>query len=140
MAATAHTLTEEVINATPAPQNGFTELRERGLVLRIHHTGTRSWSFEYRSPATGRNARIAVPALTLADARTIIDGLRATLKSGLDPRLERLEALAAYQAKATAYRAEHRRKLPILKAVRWAQKNGAKVAINSDGSYSLTFK
>ena len=133
-------LTDEIVNATPPPQKGYVELRERGLVLRVFHTGRREWSYEYRCPATGKNTRIAVPAITLADARAITQGFRLTLKSGRDPKLEKLEALAEKQEARDAYRAEHARKLPILKAVRWAQKNGATVAIKPDGSYTLTFK
>lgn len=140
MPATTHTLTEEIINATPPPQKEYVELRERGLVLRIRNTGARSWSYEYRSPATGKNTRIGVPAVTLADARTIAQGFRVAVESGRDPRVGNLEQSAQRQEALNAHRAEHKRKLPILKAVRWAQKNGATVAINPDGSYSLTFK
>jgi hypothetical protein len=134
------TLNEELVNATPPPQKGFVELRERGLVLRIYASGTRSWSYEYRSRATGQSARVGVPAITLADARAVVQHFRLMLKSGRDPRIENLEANAQQQEALTAHQAKYRRRLPILKAVRWAQKNGANVAINPDGSYSLTFK
>jgi len=133
-------ISEEAINATPPPESGYVELRERGLVLRISTTGRRQWSYEYRSPATGKNARIGVPAITLADARAIADGFRIDVASGRDPRGANLEANIRRQEALNTHRAEYKRKLPILKAVRWAKQNGASVAINSDGSYSLTFK
>ena len=126
-------LTEEVVNATSPPSEGYVELRERGLVLRISYTGRRSWSYEYRSPASGKNTRVAVAAVTVAEARAIAQRFRTAVISGRDPRFEKQEAL-------TAYRADIEHKLSVMKAVRWAEKNGANVAINPDGSYSLTFK
>jgi Arm DNA-binding domain len=134
------TLSEKLINATPPPEKGYVEFRERGLVLRIYPSGGRAWSFEYRSRATGQNARVGVPATTLADARAVAQHFRVMLQLGRDPRIENLEANAQQQKALSAYQAEHRRKLPILKAVRWAKQNGANVSVNSDGSYSLTFK
>jgi hypothetical protein len=131
-------LTEEMIKAAPRPPSGcrrFTVLRDaevRGLELRLYSEG-QAWSLEYRSPILKTTARISIPAATLAEARAIAKGWRAVIKQGRDPRLEKQEALIAQ-------RAEYNRKLPILKAVRWAQKNGADVAINPDGSYTMTFK
>jgi Arm DNA-binding domain len=133
-------LSEEIVNATPPPEKGYVELRERGLVLRIFSTDRREWSYEYRSPATGKNARIGVPATSLADARAIAQRFRAILKSGRDPKVETLEASVQQQEALNAHRAEYQRKLPILKAMRWAQKNGADVSLNPDGSYSVKFK
>jgi hypothetical protein len=129
-------LTDQIINAAPRPANGrgFTVLRDaevRGLELRLYSSG-QAWSLEYRSPILKTTARISVPAATLAEARAIAKGWRAVIKSGRDPRLEKQEAL-------TAQRKEYRRKLPVLKAVRWAQKNGANVTLHADGSYSFTF-
>jgi Arm DNA-binding domain len=133
-------LSDELIDATPPPEKGYIELRERGLVLRIYPSGGRAWSYEYRSRATGQSARVGVPAITLADARAVAQHFRVMLQSGRDPRIENLEANAQQQEALNAHYAEHKRKLPILKAVRWAKQNGATVAINPDGSYSLTFK
>ena len=50
-------LTQRIIDTTPLPKTGFTELRDHGLVVRIYPTGKRSFSFEYRSPVTGKNRR-----------------------------------------------------------------------------------
>lgn len=133
-------ITEEIIAATPTPAKGYVELRDRGLTLRIFHTGVHSWSYEYRSPATGKNARIAVPAVTLAEARAIAQSYRATVVSGQDPRLERLTVSLEKRKALNAHRREFKRKFSMLKAVRLAQKNGGTVALNPDGSFNITFK
>jgi hypothetical protein len=131
-------LTEGMINAAPRPPKGshrFTVLRDaevRGLELRLYPEG-QAWSLEYRSPILKTTARISIHAATLAEAREIAKRWRAVIKQGRDPRLEKQEALIAQ-------RTEYNRKLPVLKAVRWAQKNGADVAINPDGSYTMTFR
>lgn len=131
-------LTEEMINAAPRPPQGsrrFTVLRDaevRGLEVRLYASG-HAWSLEYRSPILKTTARISVAAASLAEAREIAKGWRAVIKQGRDPRLEKQEALIAQ-------REDYNRRLPVLKAVRWAQKNGADVAINPDGSYTMTFK
>jgi hypothetical protein len=109
-------------------------------VLRIYKTGARSWSYEYRSPATGKPARIAVSAITLAEARAIAQGFRATVASGRDPRLEKLDVSIEKQKALNAHREEFNRKFSMMKAVRLAQKNGGTATLNPDGSYSLTFK
>jgi Arm DNA-binding domain len=138
MALLKNPLTEQMINAAPRPPLGsrrFTVLRDaevRGLEVRLY-AQSHAWSLEYRSPILKTTARISIPAATLAEAREIAKGWRAVIKQRRDPRLERQEALIAQ-------REEYNRKLPVLKAVRWAQKNGGDVSINPDGSYSLTFK
>ena len=131
-------LTEEMIKAAPRPPVGwrrFTVLRDaevRGLQVRLYPTG-QAWSLEYRSPVLKTTARISIPAATLAEARVIAKGWRAIIKQGRDPRLEKQEVL-------TAQRKEYQRKVPMMKAMRWAQKNGADVTLHADGSYSFTFR
>lgn len=101
-------LTQRIIDTTPAPKTGFKELRERGLVLRIAATGGKSWSFEYRSPLTKKNARITFEATSLADARTIVHRHRVALTEGKDPNRERKDAVVARRAehaRATTVRA-----------------------------------
>jgi integrase len=88
-------LTQRIIDTTPAPKAGFKELRERGLVLRISAAGGKSWSFEYRSPLTKKNARITFEATSLADARAIVHRYRVALTEGRDPSMERKEAIVA---------------------------------------------
>ena len=88
-------LTQRIIDTTPLPKTGFTEMRERGLVLRIYPTGRKTWSFEFRSPVVGKNARISFEATSLAEARVIVQRHRVTLSDGKDPNLERKDAVMA---------------------------------------------
>jgi integrase len=103
-------LTQRMVDATPLPPTGFTELRERGLTLRIYATGAKTWSLEYRSPITGKNSRVPIEASSLAEARVLMHKHRLTLSEGKDPRLEAAAAL-------TVRRAEHRAALPIPEAI-----------------------
>jgi integrase len=101
-------LTQKIIDTTPAPKTAFKELRERGLVLRISATGAKSWSFEYRSPLTKKNARISFPATSVADARAIVHRYRVALTEGKDPSRERKDTAVAEfaeHARATTVRA-----------------------------------
>lgn len=91
-------LIQRIIDTTPAPKTGFKELRERGLVLRISAAGAKSWSFEYRSPLTKKNARITFEATSLADARAIVHRHRVALTEGKDPNRERKDAVVAERA------------------------------------------
>jgi integrase len=88
-------LTQKIVDTTPAPKTGFKELRERGLVLRISATGGKSWSFEFRSPLTKKNARISFQATSLADARSIVHRYRVALTEGKDPSVERKDEVVA---------------------------------------------
>jgi integrase len=97
---TSKPLTQRMIDATPAPTTGDTTLRDaeaRGLTLRIWPAGTRAWSFEYRSPVTGKNARIGIEAASLKEARAIAGQHRAAISDGRDPALEAKTALADRQ-------------------------------------------
>ena len=101
-------LTQKIVDTTPTPKTGFKELRERGLVLRISATGARSWSFEFRSPLTKKNARISFPATSLADARAIVHRHRVAIAEGKDPSVEKKEAIVAERteyARQTSVRA-----------------------------------
>ena len=101
-------LSQKIVDTTPAPKTGFKELRERGLVLRISATGAKSWSFEFRSPLTKKNARISFPATSLDDARKIVHRHRVALSEGKDPSVEKKEAVVAQfaeHARATTVRA-----------------------------------
>lgn len=94
-------LTQRIVDTTPAPKTGFKELRERGLVLRVYATGRKSWSFEYASPLTGKNARISFEAMSLAEARDIVHRHRVTLSEGADPNQERKAAVHAKRIEHT---------------------------------------
>ena len=87
----ARPLTQRLIDSTPLPSSGSVTLRDheqRGLALRIWPAGTRSWSFEYRSPVTGKNCRLGLPAGSLSEARVAAKSHRALVALGRDPALE----------------------------------------------------
>jgi integrase len=50
--------------------------------------GTRSWSFEYRSPVTRKNSKIGISAASLSEGRVIAKAHRAAVAAGRDPALE----------------------------------------------------
>ena len=103
-------LTQRLIDTTPLPKAGFTELRDHGLVVRIHPTGKRSFSLEYRSPMTKKSARITLFGPTLAEARAQAAEQKKLLAEGRDPTVERQEAL-------TARRVEYARSKDVAEAV-----------------------
>jgi integrase len=89
-------LTERIIDTTPLPKSGMTEMRDatvRGLVVRIFPSGDRSWTLEYRSPVTQKSSRVAVEAKSLAEARHAAQKHKLAIAEGVDPRHERKEAL-----------------------------------------------
>ena len=103
-------LTQRMIDTTPLPKTGFKELRERGLTLRIYPTGGKAWSFEYRSPFTGKNSRISFEAPSLAEARLTVQKHKLAISEGRDPKAEVVAA-------KTLRRAEHLAALPMPEAV-----------------------
>ena len=97
----AATLTQKIIDNTVAPKAGRTVLRDhdvKGLSLRIPPSGTKSWSFEYRSPMTAKNARITLPDSLLMEARARARELRTAVAAGRDPALDMKQDLAVRQA------------------------------------------
>jgi integrase len=97
---TAKPLTQRLIDATQAPANDCLTLRDanvRGLTLRIWPAGTRAWSLEYRSPVTGKTARLGFEAASLMEARTVASQHRGAISDGRDPALEAKAALEAWQ-------------------------------------------
>jgi integrase len=87
----AKPLTQKIIDTTTLPKTRFTLLRDpdqRGLSVRVWASGARTWTFEYRSPVSGRNARIGLPYGSLADARARAKELRAAIGNGRDPSLD----------------------------------------------------
>lgn len=103
-------LTQRMIDTTPLPMNGFKELRERGLTLRIYPTGAKAWSYEYRSPMSGKTSRVAIEAPSLAEARLVVQRHKVTLSEGKDPKAEAVAALTLRQA-------EYRAALPVPEAI-----------------------
>lgn len=104
-------LTQRIIDTTPAPKTGFTELRDHGLVVRIHSSGKRSFSYEYRSPLTKKNARITFAAASLVEARATVLKHKLAISEERDPNVERKEAI-------TARRVEYARTKDVREAVR----------------------
>ena len=69
---TAKPLTQKIIDYTPLPTSRFILLRDpdqRGLAVRVWASGAKTWTFEYRNPVSGTNARIGLPDGSLAEAR-----------------------------------------------------------------------
>jgi len=94
----------EVNSARPdpngAPQRFSWDDEIRGFGLRINATGAKTFVFQARTRG-GRPRRIVIgpyPAITLAAARAVAAGMRATLAGGGDPIAERRAALAAAPA------------------------------------------
>jgi integrase len=93
-------LTQKLIDATVPPKSGRLTLRDhdtRGLSIRITPSGARSWSYEFRSPITGRNTRITLGAGSLAEARARARELRLAVAGGRDPAIDAKAALLARQ-------------------------------------------
>jgi len=63
-----------------------------GLQLRVTKSGTKSWNLAYKSPVTGKWAKIAFgryPSLSVSDAREKAFWLSSQVKQGIDPILDR---------------------------------------------------
>jgi integrase len=83
-----------------APQRFIWDDEIRGFGLRINATGAKTFVFQARTRGA-RPRRIVIgpyPALSLAVARAVAAGMRATLAGGGDPIAERRAALAAAPA------------------------------------------
>src|ERR1700746_788405 len=78
----AKSLTDSAIKALKAPVSGrleLADLRCAGLSYRITAAGVRSWTFRFRDPQSGKDARFTVghyPDISLGEARKAADGLR----------------------------------------------------------------
>jgi integrase len=97
----AATLTQKSIDNAVAPKTGRVTLRDhdvKGLSIRITPSGAQSWSYEFKSPITGKNARITLGAGSLMEARARARELRATVTIGRDPALDAKQDLLARQA------------------------------------------
>nr|WP_276539584.1 integrase arm-type DNA-binding domain-containing protein [Alcaligenes faecalis] len=74
-----------------------------GLYLIVKPTGAKSWSYLYRSPKTGKNARLGLglyPQVSLGAARERVESLWELVARGHDPRdVERAEKAAQEAAR-----------------------------------------
>jgi integrase len=62
-----------------------------GLCLRVTKSGRKTWTYHFKSPTKGKNARITLgtyPGLSLKDARDLAVANKAKVEKGLDPREE----------------------------------------------------
>lgn len=93
-------LTQRLLDTVAPPPKGgrYIELRDHevgGLCVRISWTGRKSWSYEFRSPITKRNARVTLGTLSLAEARKAAMAKKnAVIVERRDPAIEKTEALA----------------------------------------------
>jgi integrase len=114
----ARALTDSTIKGLRPPANGRTEiadLRCAGLAFRITAAGIRSWCFRFRDPQSGKDARSTIghyPDISLGDARTAADALRAKVATGVNPiaqkRLDRHDAGSkTFRSLSDRYLEEH---------------------------------
>ncbi|MCK1447234.1 integrase arm-type DNA-binding domain-containing protein [Bradyrhizobium sp. 2] len=117
----ARALTDSTIKGIKAPASGRVEvadLRCAGLSFRVTAGGVRSWSFRFRDPQSGKDARSTIghyPDISLGDARKAADALRGKVADGVNPivekRRDRSEASSkTFQALADRYLDEHARR------------------------------
>ena len=117
----AKSLTDSAIRALKAPASGrleLADLRCAGLSYRITAAGVRSWTFRFRDPQSGKDARFTVghyPDISLGEARKAADGLRAKVAKGINPiaakRQDRREAASrTFEALSERYLEEHARR------------------------------
>jgi integrase len=117
----AKSLTDSAIKALKAPASGrleLADLRCAGLSYRITAAGVRSWTFRFRDPQSGKDARFTVghyPDISLGDARKAADDLRAKVAKGVNPiaakRQDRREAASrTFEALSERYLEEHARR------------------------------
>ncbi len=100
---------------TAASTRERTDFRVRGapgLQLRVTAAGTKSWALAYKSPATGKWAKVTLgryPAVSLAEAKGDALELAAEVRKGRDPiHDKRQESLAeTFGTLAERYMREH---------------------------------
>jgi integrase len=119
--ALARALTDSTIKGIKPPATGRVEvadLRCAGLSFRITAAGVRSWSFRFRDPQSGKDARSTIghyPDIPLGKAREAADSLRGKVAKGVNPivekRRDRREASSkTFQALSDRYMEEHARR------------------------------
>lgn len=117
----ARALTDASIKGIKPPASGRIEvadLRCAGLSFRVTAAGVRSWSFRFRDPQSGKDARSTIghyPDISLGDARAAADSLRGKVAKGINPivekRQDRREAGSkTFQALSDRYLEEHARR------------------------------
>jgi integrase len=113
----ARALTDSTLKGT-AGRVEVADLRCAGLSFRVTAAGVRSWSFRFRDPQSGKDARSTIghyPDLSLGQAREAADALRGKVSKGVNPisekRRDRREASSkTFQALSDRYMEEHARR------------------------------
>jgi integrase len=103
----------EVKSATS--RHARTDFRVRGalgLQLRVTASGTKTWALAYKSPATGKWAKVALgtyPVIGLAEAKGRALDLAAEVRKGHDPVHDKRQMALAetFEALAARYMREH---------------------------------
>lgn len=103
----------EVKAASPVGER--TDFRVRGapgLQLRVTERGTKSWALAYKSPATGKWAKVSLgryPAVTLAEARDRALDFSAQIRKGRCPIHDRRHdsIVESFEVLALRYMREH---------------------------------
>lgn len=88
-----HRLTDAACKAAKPRDRAYKLFDGLGLALWLSPAGARVWRVFYR--LSGRQQQISLgpyPQTTLAQARVLLDGIRATLRAGGDPMAERRPA------------------------------------------------
>src|SRR5713101_3479144 len=117
----ARALTDSAIKGIRPPAKGRVEvadLRCAGLSFRVTAAGIRSWSFRFRDPQSGKDARSTIghyPDISLGKARQAADALRAKVANGVNPIVEKRRDLRdasskTFQALSDRYLEEHARR------------------------------
>jgi integrase len=100
------------------PTVGRTDYRIRGapgLQLRVTGSGTKTWAFAYKSPATGKWAKVALgryPSVGLAEAKGLAVDVAAGVRKGKDPIHDKPRSVqhGTFKDLARLYMQEHERR------------------------------
>jgi integrase len=117
----AKSLTDSAIKNLKAPTSGrleLADLRCAGLSYRITTAGVKSWTFRFRDPQSGKDARMTIghyPDISLGEARNAANNLRANVAKGINPisekRRDRREAISkTFEALSERYHARRFKK------------------------------
>lgn len=95
-------LTYKFIEGLSAPETptSYYDKGESGLILRVSKAGTKTFTYRYRYYGKNRRYKIGTfPNVSLAEARTEVQNLKADINRGNDPQGERKAKKAAPQPK-----------------------------------------
>jgi integrase len=101
-------LTDTLIRSAKAGKERLqiTDARCQGLELRVTSTGAKSFAFQYRSKRDSKVVRLTLgsyPDLSLAKARSIVEGHRRSIAEGGDPRDEKQAAVTTAKARGKTF-------------------------------------